>query len=64
MQATLDQLKDLYLTAEAIGEEALTRHFDQLSQRQREVIRDFFKQAGLAGPGDGRGISGPDSAPA
>ena len=42
----LDQLKALYRTAEAIGEEALTRHFDQLSQRQRNLIHEYFEQAG------------------
>jgi len=49
----LDQLKDLYFTAEAIGEDALGKHFDQVSQRQHELISDFFKQSE---PGDaGRG---------
>ena len=46
-QAKLEQLKDLYLTAEAIGEDALVRHFDEVSQRQRDLIRDYFKQQGL-----------------
>ena len=46
-RAKLDQLKDLYLTAEAIGEDALMRHFDEVSQRQRDLIRDYFKQPGL-----------------
>jgi hypothetical protein len=46
-QARLDQLKSLYRTAEAIGEEALTKHFDQLSQRQHDLIRDYFGQTGL-----------------
>ena len=50
--AKLDQIKDLYLTAEAIGEDALDKHFDQVSQRQRELIREFFQRSG---PGtDGR----------
>ena len=44
--AKLDQIKDLYLTAEAIGEDALDRHFDQVSQRQRELIREFFERSG------------------
>ncbi len=57
IQAKLDQLKDLYVTAEAIGEDALTRHFDQLSQRQRELIREYFEQAGLGRTGDGWGTS-------
>jgi hypothetical protein len=44
--AKLEQIKDLYLTAEAIGEEALTKHFEQVSQRQRELIREFFERSG------------------
>jgi len=63
MQAKLDQLKALYRTAEAIGEEALTRHFDQLSQRQRDLIRDYFEQAGLGRTSGGLGISDADSTP-
>jgi hypothetical protein len=43
--AKLEQIKDLYLTAEAIGEDALDKHFDQVSQRQRELIRDFFDRS-------------------
>jgi len=44
--AKLEQLKDLYLTAEAIGEEALDKHFDQVSERQRQLIREFFERSG------------------
>jgi hypothetical protein len=43
--AKLDQIKDLLLTAEAIGEQNLDQHFEQVSQRQRELIREFFDQA-------------------
>jgi hypothetical protein len=43
--AKIDQLKDLYFTAQAIGEDALDKHFDQVSQRQHEIIKDFFKQS-------------------
>ncbi len=43
--AKLDQIKDLLLTAEAIGEHNLDRHFEQVSQRQRELIREFFDEA-------------------
>ena len=50
--AKLDQLKDLYLTAEAIGEDALDKHFDQVSQRQRELIREFFERSKQLGGGD------------
>jgi hypothetical protein len=47
IQEKLDQIKDLYVTAEAIGEDALTRHFDQLRQRQRALISEYFERAGL-----------------
>jgi hypothetical protein len=43
--AKLDQIKDLYLTAEAIGAEALDKHFEQVSARQRELIREFFDRS-------------------
>ena len=51
--AKLDQLKDLYLTAEAIGEDALDKHFDQVSQRQRELIKEFFERSDSGSPGAG-----------
>jgi len=41
----LDQIKDLLITAEAIGEVNLDRHFERVSQRQRELIREFFDRA-------------------
>jgi hypothetical protein len=41
----LDQIKDLLITAEAIGEVNLDRHFDRVSKRQRELIREFFERA-------------------
>jgi hypothetical protein len=42
--AKMDQIKDLYLTAEAIGEDALDKHFQQVSERQRQLIREYFDQ--------------------
>jgi hypothetical protein len=38
----LEQIKDLYLTAEAIGDDALSQYFQQVSERQRQLIRDYF----------------------
>jgi hypothetical protein len=53
----LEQLKDLYRTAEAIGEQNVDKHFDQLLAQQRELISEYFKQSAVAqpavGPGDG-----------
>ncbi len=50
--AKLDQIKDLYLTAEAIGEDALAKHFQQVSERQRQLIREYFDQVATRGPQD------------
>lgn len=45
--SALDQIKDFYLTAEAIGPENLDRHVEELLERQRQLISDYFKEAGL-----------------
>jgi hypothetical protein len=60
-QEKIEQIKDLYLTAEAIGEDALGRHFEELHQRQRSLIREFFEKAGL-GQNDTPTLLGDDSA--
>ena len=46
----LEQIKDLYLTAEAIGEVNVDKHFDHLMTQQRELIGEYFKQSGAAMP--------------
>jgi hypothetical protein len=43
----LERIKDLYLTAEAIGEENVDKHFDLLLAQQRELISQYFKQSGI-----------------
>ena len=45
----LEQLKDLYLTAQAIGEQNVDKHFDQLMAQQRQLISDYFGPPGTAG---------------
>lgn len=45
----LEQIKDLYLTAEAIGEANVDKHFDQLLAQQRELISEYFRQPGPVG---------------
>ena len=74
----LEQIKDLYLTAEAIGEANVDKHFDQLLAQQRELISEYFKQSNAArprrggrsradadpgDPGDPGPIGGPAGAP-
>jgi hypothetical protein len=51
----LGQIKDLYLTAEAIGAENLDKHFQQLLERQRQLISDYFKEFGLRAPAGASG---------
>jgi hypothetical protein len=46
----LEQIKDFYLTAEAIGEEAVDKHFDRLLAQQRELISEYFKQSTVVKP--------------
>ena len=49
----LARIKDLYATAESIGERRLDRHFEQLLERQRQLISDYFTKQqirGSAGP--------------
>lgn len=60
----LEGIKDLYLTAETIGDRRLDKHFEQLLERQRELISEFFTKAELrvpAGPGGQEGLDGPES---
>ena len=52
----LEQLKDLYLTAQAIGEENVDKHFDHILAKQRELISEYFRQSAAARP------DGPQSA--
>jgi hypothetical protein len=59
----LEQIKDFYLTAEAIGEENVDKHFDQLLAQQRELIGEYFKHSKVAQQGAddnpaGTGIDG------
>ena len=54
----LEQIKDFYLTAEAIGEENVDKHFDQLLAHQRELISEYFRQPDAAQPDDGRTVAG------
>ena len=46
-QEKLEKIKDLYLTVEAIGDDNVDKHFDELLQRQRELISDYFKETGI-----------------
>jgi len=55
----LEQIRDFYLTAEAIGEKNVDKHFDQLLAQQRELISQYFKDSAVrrsdAGPAEAEG---------
>ncbi len=57
----LEQIKDLYMTVEAIGDDNVDKHFDELMQRQRELISDYFKETGI-GTGKSGAAQGGNSA--
>jgi hypothetical protein len=50
-EAALAQIKDLYMTAEAIGEENLGKHYERLLERQRQLISEYFKESGFGDSG-------------
>jgi hypothetical protein len=64
---SLGRLKDLYETAEAIGDEGLDKHFEELLERQRKLISAYFDEyratSGSAGTGtaEGTGTQGSTS---
>jgi hypothetical protein len=41
----LGQLKDMYQAAETVSQAGLDRHFDQLLERQRQLISDYFSES-------------------
>jgi hypothetical protein len=49
---TLGDIRDLYLTAEKIDPARLDRHFDQLLERQRKLIGEYFEESGATGPAE------------
>jgi hypothetical protein len=49
----LEQIKDFYLTAEAIGDHNVDKHFDQLLAQQRELISEYFRSSEAAKPPGG-----------
>jgi hypothetical protein len=47
----LEQIREFYRTAEAIGEQNVDKHFDHLLAQQRELISEYFKQSPAAPAG-------------
>jgi hypothetical protein len=41
----LGQIRDLYQTAETVSHASLDRHFDQLLERQRKLISEYFTES-------------------
>jgi hypothetical protein len=45
----LGQVRDLYETAETLGQASLDTHIDQLLERQRKLISEYFAESGALG---------------
>ena len=45
----LGQIRDLYEAAETVSQASLDRHFEQLLERQRKLISEYFTEAGGLG---------------
>jgi hypothetical protein len=48
--AKMAQIRDLYMTAEAIGDDALNKNFEVVSDRQRQLIKEYFDQVAASHP--------------
>ena len=48
----LGRISDLYLAAETISPAGLDTHFDQLLERQRELISEYFMESGGLSPAE------------
>ncbi|HLH59518.1 MAG TPA: hypothetical protein VKV33_10255, partial [Streptosporangiaceae bacterium] len=59
----MEQIKDLYATVEAIGDDNVDKHFDQLLQRQRELISEYFKETGIGSDRGGGSGAAPGETP-
>jgi hypothetical protein len=51
-EGPLGQIKDLYERAETVSQVSLDRHFDQLLERQRQLISEYFQESGALGAGE------------
>ena len=52
----LGQVKDLYVAAGSISTDRLERHFDQLLERQRKLISDYFMESSGLGFTESSGL--------
>jgi hypothetical protein len=53
-QDALGRLKDMYMTAEAVGDDKLQQHYEELLERQRQLIGEYFREPGsVPQPGAG-----------
>jgi hypothetical protein len=49
----------MYLTAEAVGPARLERHFDELLEKQRNLISEYFKESAGLGAAETNGSAAP-----
>lgn len=59
----LGELRDLYQTAETVTQASLDRHFDQLLERQRRLISEYFRESGGLGAAGAETQAAPGDSP-
>jgi hypothetical protein len=53
----LEQIMNLYVTAERIGDKNLDGYFERLLDRQRQLISEYFKEPDAVDPNGGSNVS-------
>ena len=53
----MTQIKELYREAEEMGDAEFNAHWEELRQRQHELISQYFEQVGLGGAGVGHTVA-------
>jgi hypothetical protein len=56
-QQKMTQIKDLYREVEQMGDAEVSAHWEELRERQHELIRQYFEQAKLGGADAGHPAS-------
>jgi hypothetical protein len=60
----LGQIQDLYERAETVSQASFDRHFEQLLERQRKLISEYFTESGGLGLGQAETVTADPADPA
>jgi hypothetical protein len=60
----LDQIRGLYDAAESVSQDSLDRHFEQLLERQRKLISEYFTESAGLGSAEAQDPAATSDTPA